>query len=249
VSEIIPEIISGFAGAFFAFLFMRLADTGKSIVDRQNRHFRALGRLEILFGDLSTAIQNNQYELEHFLNAFELLQHSKRVIMTPNRAQPLEFRDDAFDGLGNEDLLNEIMSYRALSRSLSRDINTLWETHDKFRDMAFSNSERLQDYIDNFAQCAETARLLKAAHAQLMQRTLRILVIIRILYRRDRTMLHRLVSRGIRLHYPKRIEEQITAESRRMQLEIDKSQQESSERISEMLREQGASADAQKSRG
>lgn len=244
MGEIIKGIISGFAGAFFAFVFMRLADTGKSIVDRQNRHFRALGRLEILFGDLATAIQGNQYELEHFLKAFDLLRKSQGMVMTPNRPQPLEFRDDAFDGLGNEDLLNDVMSYRAFSKSISRDINTLWDTHEKFRDVAFSNPDRLQDYIDNFAQCAEAAQLLKAAHAQLLQRTLRILAIIRILFRRDRTVLHRLVSRGVRLHYPKQIENQIAVESKRMQSQITESQNESKQRISEMIREQGAKVDA-----
>lgn len=237
MSEILPQVISGFAGAFFAFLFMRLADTGNSIVERQNRHFRSLGQLEVLFGDLATAIQNNQYELDQFLYAYALLQESERMVTTPNRPQPLSFRDDAFDGLGNGDLLNEIMSYRAQARSISGDITTLWGMHEKIRDIAFTTPERLQDYIDNFTFCAESAQLLKAAHSQLLDRTKRLQALIRILYRRDRTWLHRLCASGIRSHYPKRIDTLVKAEIKKLQSEIEKSLSQSKQRINEMLRE------------
>ncbi len=238
MSNILPQVISGFAGAFFAFLFMRLADTGKSIVDRQNQHFRSLGKLEILFGDVASAIQSNQYELEHFLRAYAHLQESKCMVMTPNRPQPLEFRDDAFAGLGNGDLLNEIMSYRAQARSISRNITALWGMHEKFRDIAFTHPDRLQDYIDNFAFCAKSAQRLTVAHAQLLDQTMRLQAAIRILYRRDRTWLHRLCASGIRTHYPKRMDKLLTCELKKLQSEIDKSLCQSKQRVDEILREQ-----------
>ncbi|MFH1158292.1 MAG: hypothetical protein V1721_05345 [Pseudomonadota bacterium] len=238
MKEFLPQIVSGFAGAFFAFLFMRLADTGKSIVEQQNKHLRALGNLQILFNDLATAIQDNQYELDDFLKAFSLLQRSERMVTTPNRPKPLDFRDDAFAGLGNIDLLNEIMSYRAQVKNISGDITALWGMHEKIRDLAFANPARLPDYIDNFAVCARGSKLLNAAHSQLLQHTMRLQSIVRILFRRDQTILHRLTSAAIKSNYPKRMDKLIEAELKKLQTEMDKSLSESKKRISEMIREQ-----------
>jgi hypothetical protein len=238
MKEMLPQVVSGFAGAFFAFLFMRLADAGKSIVDRQTRHLRALGSLEILFSDLSIAIQENLHELENFRKAFAVLCQSKRMVTTPNRPEPLEFRDDAFSGLGNTDFLNEIMSFRAQVRGINGDIVAMWGMHEKFREAAFNNPNRLQDYIDNFALCDEGAQLLLAAHSQLLQRTMRMQVVVRILYRRDRTMLHRITSRSVKSKYPKDMNALTEAEGKKLAGEIKKSLDESKQRIGEMLREQ-----------
>ena len=238
MKEMLPQVVSGFAGAFFAFLFMRLADAGKSIVDRQNRHFHALGSLEILFSDLASAIQSNLHELEHFRKTFTIMQQSKRMVTTPNRPMPLEFRDDSFDGLGNGDFLNDIMSYRAQTRNISGDIVAMWGMHEKFRDAAFTNPDRLQDYINNFALCDESAQLLKNAHDQLLKQTMRMLAIIRILYRRDRTLLHRLTSFAVKSKYPKGMKFLVEAENQKLKGEIEKSLRESKQRISELLREQ-----------
>jgi hypothetical protein len=236
MKELLPQVVSGFAGAFFAFLFMRLADSGKSIVDRQNRHYRALGNLEILFSDLATTIQGNLYELAHFRKAFALLCQSKRMVTTPNRPIPLEFRDEAFAGLGNGDFLNEIMSYRAQVRSITRDIVAMWGMHEKFRDAAFSNPDRLQDYIDNFALCDDGARLLIAAHTQLLQRTMRMQAIVRILYRRDKTWLHRVTSCAVKSKYPRCMQGLVETEQKKLAGEIERNLAESHQQISEMTR-------------
>ena len=126
MKNILPHIISGFSGAFFAFIFMRLDNIRRSIVTRRTQHLQSLGQLEILFCDLATEIQENQYELDQFLHAYSLIKKSKSMVITPNRPKPFDFRDETFNNLCNEDLLNEIISYRAQINSINSDIITLW---------------------------------------------------------------------------------------------------------------------------
>lgn len=68
-NQLLTQGFSAFAGAFFAFLFLRLAEFLSKIYQRQVKHYNSLVILETQLNELGGIIHDNIYLIPFFRNA------------------------------------------------------------------------------------------------------------------------------------------------------------------------------------
>lgn len=241
LKQLAPSTITAFMGAFFAFLFMRLADSIKEAKERRSLHIQSFTLLQFLLGDIATAIQSNAFQFGYFIQAHTQTVPDMHLMLTPNRPHALPFRDDALTHLKNTDLLNDILSFRVKIQQSSEDIVAFWDLHEKIRAAALSTADIRTFFKDYSSQSAQAAQLLSSVGDDLFKDTVHLLAHARVLFKRDTHWFRKYLYPRIPINYPKNMEKLVGTETQILHAEYVQTYEKNAARIARIIKQPSAS--------
>lgn len=221
--------LSAFAGAFFAFLFVRLGEFLSKIYDRQVKHYNSLVNLEVQLNEIGGIIHDDLYILPPFMNTLKL----GHIYF--NNLHTLKIDKSHYQNLCNIPLLNELFSYNYQVRKINDDIETMSSGYQDIKNALIQKNITLEEYQINVNVLSTNLEAIRLFLLDLQEKTINLIARIRIHIEHDRPLGSKLMSPFISVVRYKLKEEDIKKEIKKLELEIEESTKKSSEDIKKIL--------------
>ena len=144
--EIIELTLSGFIGAFFAFIFFQIAESLKKKRERKRRHFNAVVSLQHILNGYISLSYTNIDSLKKILYTFKNRKENEAPINYIH-LYPYELRKDVSIDLYNLDLVNDLTQFNFDLEKINYTIESFEQNHSDLRSSLLAKSIHPQDYI------------------------------------------------------------------------------------------------------
>ena len=224
-TEVRNVFFSAFAGAFFAFLFLRLAEFINRKIERRERNHQALVKVELIGNDHLDALGRNIYNIDQMVKQLKIAKSKGLVLISSNRPQPLSIDEKITFGLINIDLINDFFSYNLKIKRCNTDLNGILNLYDFYRDALVQKSISPEIYMSNFERCISYFLKIKKYLIELQEHSKKIIATVRIRYKKDKLFIRKHHERNFKYLLEKEVEKinsEIESVRKKSQAEIDK---------------------------
>jgi hypothetical protein len=228
-------ILTSFFGAFFAFLFIRIADAFRAYYDRQKRNYQALVKYERLINDHLDELKGNIYELDQFQMAVSLINTNNKPALTANWPQAVIFDSGIAIDLTNIDLINDLISHSHGLNRLNNDFSRFNNLINNLQSALLSRNIDDATYCHNITKCANNLALIIAFLNETINDSIELLAKIRIEIRRSKPLFDKVIKKLLVTKYSKNIEIKALEEKDIIDMEIAKVAQESQQKINNII--------------
>lgn len=184
-TDFMKSVVASFAGAFFAFLFLRVGEILEKYYQRQVKHFNALVSMEIFFDELGTIIHDNIY----LLPAFRSTINSGNVYASIMR--PLPIRRDYYEELHDIKLINDLYKLNYDIRRINDDLESANDWYLHLRQIYTTGQMQPEHYIVNAKILSENLKVIQAGLLLLLDDVIRLDAITKIRAEADKPLLTR----------------------------------------------------------
>lgn len=224
-ADFMKSVVASFAGAFFAFLFLRVGEILEKYYQRQVKHFNALVSMEIFFDELGTIVHDNIYLLPTFRSTI----NSGNVYASIMR--PLPIRRDYYEELHDIKLINDLYKLNYDLRRINDDLESANDWYLHLRQIYTTGQMQPDHYIENAKILSENLKVIQAALTLLLDDVVRLDAITKIRLEADKPLLtrfmHFIIDKTRQDIKPKQIEQKMKA----LKSEIAESGKDSQPRI------------------
>ncbi len=193
-NNIINDIASAFAGAFFAFLFIRLAAWLKDKRELKRNNRRSLARIQFICNINYGVLSDSLFVADWILKVIKEAEEKKQLPFSANRLDKLSVEKDVLLDLDNFDFLNDYFSYLVTLEKHNNDIDSINQFHESMKMAKLSSIITSENYVENMNRLAKNIKLYKKFCADTMERTEVILAKSRVLLLREKSFLKRIFT-------------------------------------------------------
>jgi len=122
-SNFLNTSLGAFMGAFFAFLFIRLADFLTRLSKRRLAHFNALVAIERMFNEHLATISSNTFVLDTFCSTI------RQGMASPFNFSPLNKDKSLYEHIHNIEILTKLFSFNDGIRKFNNDLAAIGTVH------------------------------------------------------------------------------------------------------------------------
>ena len=230
MNQILIEGFSAFAGAFFAFLFLRLAEFLTKLYQREVKHYNSLVLLETQLNEIIGIIHDNLYVLPNFMRVIK----SGNIYFNNLHILPID--RSHYDSLYNLDLMNALFSYQYQARKLNDDMTTATLGYTDIKNALIQKNIEKPDYIINAELMAINLKQIEIFLSELQNETVELLAKVRVQMVYDKPLGTKLQSFFIRSSSKKIKKEEIKKEKEKLLKEIEETKTKSQKQIDEVLK-------------
>ena len=231
----VKTTIGAFMGAFFAFLFIRLADILTRIYDRQVKHFNALIRLQHLLNDYLNQISDNIFVINGFRTSTDKYFTGKSApVIYLDRFASFEINKDIPLDLHNLDLIMDLFSFNIDLDKMNKSMDVASRSNQEIKDAFVNKKIDENTYKTNLAIAEKKFGELEVFLRSLDDKAQRLLAIARILSE-DEPLLTNVTNLIVPSHLSKKQNENIPVELERLKSEIAETKATSQQEISSTL--------------
>lgn len=236
-SSLLIQGFSAFAGAFFAFLFLRLGAFFSKLYQRQVQHYNSLVILETQLNEIGGIIHDNLYVLPNFIRVIT----SGNVYF--NNLRPIPIDRSHYVNLYDLTILNELFSYNYQVRKINDDMETAYLGYQDIKNALIEKNITPTDYKINSDSIALNLKQIEIFLAELEITTVKLLARIRVQMRYDKPLGTKLQALFIHSHGAKLKKEEIEKETIKLNKEIEETKTQSQKEIDEILKKYNVSKD------
>jgi hypothetical protein len=229
-NQIIIQGFGAFTGAFFAFLFLRLAEFFSKIHERQVKHFNSLVILETQLNELGGIIHDNIYLIPFFKTSIT----SGNIYFSKLRSMPID--KSHYENLHDIYLINDLFSYNYQLRKLNDDIDSLADGYSDIKNAYIQHNIQKQDYLINARISAELLVTLEVFLMDMEESTVQLMAKVRLMSKRDVPLGTRIARLFIHTSGSKLKKSEIESESKKLRKEIEETKVQSQKEIEEAIK-------------
>lgn len=230
MSQIFIEGFSAFAGAFFAFLFLRLGEFLTKLYQREVKHYNSLVILETQLNEIGGIIHDNLYILPNFIRVIK----SGNIYF--NNLHQIPIDKGHYENLYDLDLLNLLFSYNYQVRKINDDMATASLGYQDIKNALIQKHIAPEHYKVNANLLAENLKQIEIFLTELQEETVKLLARIRVQMRYDRPLGTRIMSIFIHTYGEKVKQKEIDKEVEKLNKEIEDTKTASQKQIEEILK-------------
>lgn len=230
MNQIIIEGFSAFAGAFFAFLFLRLGEFLTKLYQRQVKHYNSLVILETQLNEIGGIIHDNLYILPNFIRVIT----SGHVYY--NNLRPIPIDKSHYENLYDLTILNELFSYNYQVRKINDDMETASVGYQDIKSAMIAKNITPVDYLVNTKLLSTNLKQIEIFLTELEIITIKLLARIRVQMRYDKPLGTKLQSLFIHSSGEKIKQNEMDVEINKLQKEIEETKTKSQKEIEEILK-------------
>ena len=119
--------LGAFMGAFFAFVFLKMAEFLTRLRKRRLEHYNALGAIERMFNEHLAAISDNTFVLDPFCTAI------REGMVSAFNFKPLHKDKSLYHRIHNLEILNKLFYFDDGVRKLNNDLETTGKLYEQLR--------------------------------------------------------------------------------------------------------------------
>jgi len=180
--NLIVQGFGAFAGAFFAFLFLRLSEFLTKIYQRELKHYNLLVNLETQLNEIGDVIHDNIYVLPNF----------RRVILSGNiyfnNLHQIPMDKGHYENLYDIDLINDLFIYYYEVRKLNDDIQTATCRYQEIKNAFIQKNINKSGYVINAQLLADNLKFIEAFLVKLQKDTVLLIAKVRIRIKMDKPL-------------------------------------------------------------
>lgn len=218
-NAVVIAMISGFAGAACAFLFMRLESFLKAYTDRAKLNYRALLRLEYFLNSMLDRVNQHATDLRHLAETYRSVDPPK-LALTFSMPQEIIFDDTYVGDLGNNDLVNDFVAFSSKLYRINRDSKSIRDAYRTMLERALEGQIDSKAYQhichQNIQPCEEVAKYTD----QFIEDLIDLMAKVRVRIRIDRPLFNRLYSKLPGRSYGRDFNEDVRREREKLRDEI-----------------------------
>lgn len=234
--EAFRAIVGAFAGAFFAYVFVRFGDALKKVYDRKEANHTALVKLQHYFNDCLNITGDNIFIVDNCVEVFSdarLASADVPIFMNTYHQYPID--REIVSRLTNIDFLNEIYSLNISLQKMNASLATIDRSYSQLRDALLAKTIDVSTYKGNALQYRQRSLEMKGFLLQLKGDLIRLFATTNILME-DRPFLVRVIQSLVRTTHPKDFDRRLPAEQERVSGQIEAFAKASAEKIREAQR-------------
>ncbi len=232
-NQIVIQAFSAFAGAFFAYLFTRIADFFSKVYQRQVKHYNSLVNLETQLNEIGGIINDDLYIIPKFIKAIK----AGHVYFNKLRSIPID--KSHYENLYDSDLIDILFSFNYLVRKINDDLDTSNRGYEKLESAL---TQKLITSVDYVLSCNNLAHLLTVTNlslTKLLEENTNLMARVRLEIKKDMPLGARLQFLFVRSKGAKISKQELEKEKKILELEIEESKHKSRKEIDDALKEAG----------
>ena len=236
--KFIENFQGAFLGAFFAFLFIRIADGLNRIYDRHAKNSKALIILEHHLNECGGIIHDDIYIMNKFRNfVAELEKNPSPPLLYSNALHSVPINKEVVIDLVNIDFINDLASYNVHTRKMNDSMQILNNSYQQIKIAFVEGNANAETYVQNVIDLKEDLVIFKNFLDELLTETVKVLATARILAR-EQTFFARIVLLTFKKRYSKNFKSQLEEEIKVLKSEIDAIGKESRATIDRVVKQQ-----------
>ncbi|PSO42977.1 hypothetical protein BRC19_02895 [Candidatus Saccharibacteria bacterium QS_5_54_17] len=236
-SESFGISLDAFLGAFFAFLFVRIATLLDRLFARKAKHRDALVSLERLGNEYLNIIARNEFIIDDYIDIAERNLKNQQGFIYFNELHELHIEKDIIKGLGNRELLNDYFSFLASVESMNGSVAATNRFYRDIKNAYISKQIDQETYFKNIERFIEGVKELKAYLRNLEEGNKYLIAKARILLNDERTFYNRLLGRILKKKLTEEQRNRVHDELQQLNSEIETTRKESREETEKILEE------------
>ncbi len=213
-------LIGGFAGAFFAFLFLRIGEALTKIYERQNKHYNALVTLERLCNRYLNVISNNIFVINDFTTLAKKALEENKPFIYFNVLHEFSLDEEITLNLSNLDLINDVFSFEMGIDKMNNSISATNRFYSEIKSAFVQKTIDFETYKINVGILVSKLSELKAFLDDLERENKEIVARARILMK-DKPIFTLLVHMFSKKRYPSDIKDKTLQEIKKLDKEIE----------------------------
>lgn len=231
-TELLIQGFSAFAGAFFAFVFLRITEFLSKIYERQVRHYNSLVVLETQLNELIGIISDDLYLIPTFKNSIE----SGNIYFSKLSQLPID--KTHYDNLQDITLINDLFSYNSQLRKLNDDIDSLSGGYADIKNAYIQRNIDPNDYLLNAKITAKMLTTLQVFLDDTNKKTIELMAKVRLMSKRDVPLGTQMMRWFIKTSGDEVSNTDIKAETKKLIKEVKQTQSRSKKEIDKIIKNQ-----------
>lgn len=229
--EIISSIAGGFAGAFFALIFLGVSSFISKILARKTIHYNSLVILETQLNEMIGIIKDNIYLMPPFRDAI----NNGNIYWSQIRVIPVD--KSHLNKLSDLDLINDLFEFDYKIRKVNDDIESLAVGYNELKDAYIHKYIKVDHYILNAKNTADQIELLEIFSEDLLEDLTKLLTKIKILLKKDKPILTKIQEKLNKTSGDKITVNEFKKEKSKLEKELEESSRKSTEEIEKLLKQ------------
>jgi len=227
-------LISAFAGAFFAFLFVKIGDFFTRIRNRKMKNHDTLVRLENTAQENLSIAFDNIFVAKDIIQTIEETLKTKNIVINFNSFNDIIFDNELLLNLLNIGLINEIFNLNIRARKINRSLASIIRFYNQINEGIFAKTIDIDSYRINLEIIKDKLGDMIKFVESWMQEDKKVAATIRVLMRKKRFNFDNLKKITF---YPetlvklKDVEGEVNKELEKLEKEIEEISKKSQERI------------------
>jgi len=221
--DIVQTGIIAFFGAFFAFIFVKIAEWITIVRKGNKNHFYSLMKIERLLNRISDRLEVNIQVFGEHLDALK----SKKLLIWSSHEIPFDY--ELSDDLKNIDFINEYFSFSLDIERMKNDFVTIKNMHEENKGLFINEKISPDTYKDNVSFCINKMLLIIRFMKAYQENTIQLLAKTRILQKEKEKNWTFLFGAFPKRHYEKNLNEKVEEELKILKKEIDEIRRKSKE--------------------
>jgi hypothetical protein len=232
--EAFRALVGAFAGAFFAFLFLRFGEAGKRVFERKEKNYNTLVRLQHYVNDCLNITGDNIFVIDDFFRCFsdERLRKGELSIFI-NRFQQYPIDRELVIGLTNLEFANDLYTLNVELSKMNDSLATLGRSYEQVMDAFISKKIDNATYLLNVRTSRDRYREIREFLVQTKEDLIKAFATTNLLVK-DAPFLVQVTRILVRSKYGRRFPEDLKFETTKVRGDIERGAEKSRHRISEV---------------
>lgn len=232
--QLVSSGISAFAGAFFAFLFLRLGEGLTKIYARHLKYYNALVKLEFLLNRNFNSISHNKSIINDFRNIISDTKNLRKIIVNPRHFKAFLSIDEILFSLIGQKTINNFFSYNFDISKLNEDFATINRWYADLAKLSIDTKD-VDTYIHNLDYLEKHANALDKFLNKLDDRTKQRAAEVRVLIQSHKPVFTKFMFLLLPSKEPKNFEKKVKKEKKLLIEEMQKTYEENKKEIEDIL--------------
>jgi hypothetical protein len=229
--EAFRALVGAFAGAFFAYVFVRFADGFKKVYDRKEKNHTTLVRLQHYINDCLNTTSDNMFIADDCIKVFsEERLRSEEISIYMNVFHEYHIDREQLIGLTNVRFLNEMYSLNVHLTKLNSSMATVDRAYAQIRDAFVSKNVGRAEYVANSRRTRDRCAELRGHLLQTKEDLVRLFAAINLLLRNPPFLIE-VIKYLTQTSHPNSFEADLDSELVRVRADMEKISSESAKRI------------------
>lgn len=228
--DLLNQAIAAFAGAFFAFLFVRLGEFFTKLYSREVKHYNSLVNLETQLNEIGGIIHDNLYILPFFQNVIS----SGNVYYNNLHVIPVD--KSHYENLYDIELINELFTYFYQVRKINDDMTSATSGYGDIKNALIQGHITQEHYKVNAMMLAENLKMIEVFLSDLEERNMKLMARVRVQSKKDIPLGSRIMGKLIKTSGKNLKHSEINKELKKLEKEIEDTKTQSQKEIEEVIK-------------
>lgn len=234
IFEYLKLLTSAFAGAFFAYIFLRISDRVKDKKSKRKDSIRSLSKIQFICNENYNLLNDSLFVIDQISSVIIEARRRNQSPYSVNRLDRITNDKEILLYLLNIDFLNDYFSYTVMVEKHNNDVDSFNHFHESMQMARLSGQIPVENYNENMLRFENDIKAFKNLCIDAMERTEDIVAKCRVILKEEDRFFRKFLRKNY-LSYNKIFNQKLEEELKLLKKEKQKIIKDSKEKIDKAL--------------